>query len=116
MRSEKMEDMKLILEEVKTSLNKLETGYPDFMKAFSGFMGAAKKPGALDRKTKELISIALSIATHCKWCIAFHVKGALDSGATKEEIMESCFVASLLGGGPSLMYTQLAMKALEDLS
>ena len=79
-------------------------------------MGAVEKPGALDKKTKELMSVSLSIVTHCKWCIAFHVKGALDAGATKDEIMESCFVATLMGGGPALMYTQLAVKALEDLS
>jgi AhpD family alkylhydroperoxidase len=111
-----MENMKEILGEVQNSLQHLGKDYPDLMKAFSGFMGAVERPNALDRKTKELISIALSIVAHCKWCIAFHVKGALDSCATKEEVMESCFVAALMGGGPALMYTQLAVKALEDLS
>ena len=111
-----MEDMKEVLSEVQSSLQHLGRDYPDLMKAFSGFMGAVEKPKALNKKTKELISIALSIVAHCKWCIAFHVKGAIDSGATKDEIMESCFVAALMGGGPAFMYTQLAVKALEDLS
>ena len=113
---EKMENMREVLEEVQSSLQNLGKDYPDLMKAFAGFMGAVEKPGALDKKTKELISISLSIVSHCKWCIAFHVKGALDSGATKDEIMESCFVAALMGGGPALMYTQLAVKALKDLT
>jgi len=111
-----MENMKDILAEVQGSLEHLGNEYPDFMKSFGGFMGEAEKEGALDKKTKELMSISLSIVSHCKWCIAFHVKGALDAGATKEEIMETCFVATLMGGGPALMYTQLAVKALEDLS
>jgi len=111
-----MENMKSILNEANSSLQHLTKSYPELMKAFGGFMGAVEKPGALDKKTKELMCISLSIATHCKWCIAFHVQGALDSGATKDEIMESCFVATLMGGGPALMYTQLAVKALEDLS
>ena len=111
-----MENMKEVLGEVNNSLMKMGKDYPDLMKAFSGFMGQAEKKGALDVKTKELISIALSIVAHCKWCIAFHVKDALNAGATKDEIMESCFVAALMGGGPALMYTQLAVKALEDLS
>lgn len=34
--------------------------------------------------------------------------------ATRNEIMEACFVATLMGGGPSLMYTQLVMKAIDD--
>ncbi len=111
-----MENMKNILQEVNFSLNKLGKDYPQLMKAFSGFMGEVEKPGALDKKTKELIAVALSIDAKCKWCIAFHVKGALDAGATRDEVMESCFVAALMGGGPSLMYTQLAVKALEDLA
>jgi AhpD family alkylhydroperoxidase len=112
----KMENMKSVLNEVNTSLEHLTKNYPDLMKAFGGFMSTVEKPGALDKKTKELMAISLSIVTHCKWCIAFHVKGALDAGATKDEVMESCFVATLMGGGPALMYTQLAVKALEDLS
>ena len=111
-----MEDMKTVLNEVKGSLQQLTKEYPHLMRAFSGFMGEVEKKNALDRKTKELISVALIIVAHCKWCIAFHVKGALEAGANKEEVMESCFVAALMGGGPALMYTQLAVKALEDLS
>jgi len=111
-----MEDMNETLREVKRSLGYLGKEFPELMKTFSGFMGAAEKEGALSHKTKELISTALSVACRCKWCIAFHVKNALDAGATKEEILESCFVAALMGGGPALMYTQLAVKAIEDFS
>ncbi len=116
MRGERMENMKDVLAEANNSLGQFGREYPEQMKAFSGFMGAVEKPGALDRKTKELMCVALSIAAHCQWCIAFHVKGALDAGATKEEIMESCFVATLMGGGPSLMYVQAAVKALKDFT
>lgn len=111
-----MEDMNDVLREVKVSLGSLQKEYPELMKTFSGFMGAVEKEGALPHKTKELISIALSVACKCRWCIAHHVKGAIDAGATKEEIMEACFVAALMGGGPALMYTQLAVKALQDFS
>ena len=111
-----MEDMSTLLKNVNKSIGQLKKEYPDFMNAFGNFMGAAEKGGKLSVKTKELISIALSVASHCKWCIAFHVKNALDAGATKDEIMESCFVAALMGGGPSLMYTQLVVKAIDDYS
>lgn len=111
-----MEDMKKTLQEVQRSLAHLGRDYPDLMKSFSGFMGEVEKKGALSVKTKELISIALSICARCKWCIAYHVKKALETGATKEEIMEACFVCSLMCGGPGLMYIQLAAKALEDYS
>jgi AhpD family alkylhydroperoxidase len=110
----KMENTKIILEEVNHSLENLSKDYPEFMGAFGGFMSVTEKEGALSHKVKELISVSLSVASHCSWCIAFHVKNALDVGATKEEIMEACFVSTLMGGGPSLMYTQLVVKALED--
>ena len=103
------------LGEVDRSLKKLGKKYPEQMNAFAGFMRSAEKEGALPHKTKELISIALSIATHCRWCIVYHVKNALDAGASEDEIMETCFVAALMGGGPSLMYTKIVMKALEEL-
>lgn len=111
-----MEDMKKNLEEVESSLQMLGKEYPEVMKKFSGFMGAVDRDGALKHKTKELISISLAVAKQCKWCIAFHVKKALTAGATKDEIMESCFVAALMAGGPALMYTQLVVKAIEEYS
>ncbi|MBD3389288.1 MAG: carboxymuconolactone decarboxylase family protein [Candidatus Altiarchaeales archaeon] len=109
-----MEQMNDVLGEVNGSLKLLNERYPEQMKAFGSFMRSAEKEGTLSHKSKELISIALSVAKHCRWCIAFHVKNALDAGATEEEIMETCFVAALMGGGPSLMYTQLVVKALDD--
>lgn len=109
-----MESAKELWGEVDQSLARLRKEYPDVMKAFSSFMGAVEEKGALDTKTKELIAVALSVATQCKWCIAFHVKNALKQGATSKEIMEACFVAALMAGGPALMYTQLAVKAIEE--
>ncbi len=111
-----MDDMNNRIKEIKSTLNMLSKDYPGFAKAFMNFMGEAEKEGALDVKTKELISVALSINSKCEWCIAFHVKNALEAGASNDELMEACFVATLMGGGPSLMYTQLAVKAIKDFS
>jgi len=109
-----MEDMNDVLSELSSSFQELAQEYPDHMRFFNGFMGIAEKDSILSKRTKELIAIALSVATHCPWCIAYHVNAALSSGATKEAIMEACWVATLMGGGPSLMYTQLVVKALDD--
>ncbi|MBN1502158.1 carboxymuconolactone decarboxylase family protein [Candidatus Woesearchaeota archaeon] len=111
-----MESMNETLNEVQASISTLSKEYPNQIKAFMGFMGEMEKEGALSVKTKELISVALSVVAHCKWCIAFHVKNALTAGATKDEVMEACFVATLMNGGPSLMYTQYVVKALEEFT
>ncbi len=109
-----MENMKELLDQTKKNLQKYSKDFPRQLGAFNNLMEAVEAPGALDKKHKELIAIGLSIATHCQWCIAWHVKGALDAGATADEILEAGWVAVLMGGGPSLMYFQLLEKALED--
>ncbi|HEC96276.1 MAG TPA: carboxymuconolactone decarboxylase family protein [Euryarchaeota archaeon] len=111
-----MENTKDLLGEIMNSLGEWSNNSPEQMEKFKAFLEAVEKPGKLDTKTKELISIALAVITHCKWCIAFHVKNALEAGATPEEIREAAWVAVLMGGGPALMYMQLVEKALKDLS
>jgi len=109
-----MEDMKKLFKEVNLNLNKFMKEYPKETKAFVGLMQAIEAPGALDSKQNELIAIALSVVTHCKWCIAWHVEKALEHGASRKEIAEAAWMAVLMGGGPALMYLQLVEKALDD--
>jgi AhpD family alkylhydroperoxidase len=111
-----MQETKDLLTEIDSSLARFSQEWPEQMSAFTGLMKAVEKPGALDTKSKELISLAVAIAGHCSWCIAFHVRNALTHGATKEEVMEASWQAVQMGGGPSLMYMQLVQKALDDLS
>ncbi|MFX1312039.1 MAG: carboxymuconolactone decarboxylase family protein [Promethearchaeota archaeon] len=108
------DDMNEYYKAAQFSLRSLGQANPDAMKGFQDFMGAAKADGVLSAKVKELIGIALSIAHRCKFCVAWHVKHALDQGATKEEIIEASMVAGTLGGGPALMFTKYVFKALED--
>jgi AhpD family alkylhydroperoxidase len=98
----------------QSSLQTLGHSHPEAMKGFQGFMGATKKEGALSAKMKELIGIALSIAHQCRFCVAWHVKRALEKGATREEVIEASLVAGTLGGGPSIMFTHYVLKALDD--
>jgi AhpD family alkylhydroperoxidase len=63
----------------------LRGGAPDVMKAFSGIAQTALAPKALDAKTKELIALGIGIAIRCDDCIAFHIKAAVERGATREE-------------------------------
>jgi AhpD family alkylhydroperoxidase len=110
------DNMKEYLEAARTSLQTLGQENPVAMKGFQDFMGAVKKDGILSAKIKELIGIALSVQIQCKFCVAWHVKNALDKGASKEEIIEACMVAATLGGGPSLMFTKYVFKAIEDFN
>ena len=62
---------------------------PRMRKIYFQFYQETYKSSTLDRKTKELIAIAASLATHCKGCLEGHIKKALKYGATKEEISET---------------------------
>ncbi|QOR33843.1 carboxymuconolactone decarboxylase family protein [Clostridium sp. 'deep sea'] len=78
--------------------------------AFMNLLGAAYAPGAMDVKTKELISVAIGAFSRCEYCIVYHVFKALEAGATPEEIMEAAMVAVAFGGGPSMAYTVTLLK------
>ncbi len=96
------------------TLKELSEKHPDFVKAFHNFFEVAEGEGALDKKTKELISVALAVKSQCPYCIAFHVKNALELGATEDEIIESAYLAVLMGGGPSLAYMGYVFDALKE--
>ncbi|BCD62266.1 hypothetical protein NitYY0826_C1142 [Nitratiruptor sp. YY08-26] len=104
------------LQEIKRLIGKLQQQQPESIKNFLGFMTSVEKEGALTTKQKELINVGLGVAAQCEWCIALHVKGALDSGASKEEILEAAMQAVLMHGGPALMYMTPVEEALEEFS
>jgi len=76
---------------------------------------AATEPGALDTKQKELIALGIAISIRCEGCIACHIQDALKAGATQEEIVETIGVAVLMGGGPSVVYGNIAYKAMKEM-
>jgi AhpD family alkylhydroperoxidase len=99
---------------LSSQLRNLRGGAPDVMKAFSGIAQTALAPKALDGKTKELIALGIGIAIRCDDCIAFHIKAAVERGATREEISETLGMAIYMGAGPSVMYASHAFAALQQ--
>jgi AhpD family alkylhydroperoxidase len=92
-------------------LRNLRSGAPEVMKAFASIAQSALAPKALDRKTKELIAVGISVAVRCDDCIGFHVKAALEQGASQEEVTEALAMAIYMGAGPSVMYATHALDA-----
>lgn len=102
------------LREVEALVEKMGKEYPKLAGPFMILLRRVEEKGALDTKTKELISVALAVACHCEWCISFHTKNALDAGATKDELVETCMVATLMAGAPAMMYSQPLLQAIEE--
>jgi AhpD family alkylhydroperoxidase len=99
---------------ISGDLKKLRKDIPDTMQAFSALAQAATRDGALDRKTKELIALALGVAARCDGCIGFHTETLVRLGATRQEVEETLGMAVYMGGGPSLMYAADAISAYEQ--
>jgi AhpD family alkylhydroperoxidase len=101
---------------ISQQLATLRADIPDVMKGFGDLARAATRDGALDKKTKELIALALGIAAHCDACIGVHVQALVKLGATKAELEETLGMAIYMGGGPSAMYCANALAAFEEFS
>lgn len=95
-------------------MGELGSKIPLTMKGFGELHNASVANGVLSTKTKELIALGIAITVRCDGCIAFHVKDALGSGASSEEIMETIGVAIMMGGGPAVVYGCEAMEALKQ--
>ena len=100
--------------ELTAQLRNLRGGMPEVMKTFSGLAQAALAPKALDGKTKELIALGISVAVRCDDCIGFHVKAAMEQGASREEVTEALGMAIYMGAGPTVMYASHALDAFEQ--
>ena len=87
---------------------------PDAMAGFSALAKSAMKAGTLPAEQKELIALAIGVASHCDGCIGFHAKALARMGTPREHIIEALAVAVYMGGGPSLMYAAEAMSALDE--
>src|SRR6478736_7572220 len=105
-----------ITRQISANLRKLRSDIPDTMKGFSALAKAATRDGALDKKTKELIALAIGIATRCDGCIGFHTEALVRLHTTRQEVEETLGMAVYMGGGPSLMYAADAIAAYEEFA
>ncbi|WP_322549112.1 carboxymuconolactone decarboxylase family protein [Flavobacterium psychraquaticum] len=71
--------------------------------------------GALDVKTKELLGLVASAVLRCDDCIKYHLETAHKIGVTKEEMMESMGIATLVGGTIVIPHLRRAYEFWEAL-
>ncbi len=102
------------LKHVMRSSQTLAAAQPAVMETFGKLRQVAGVSGALDHKTKELMALAISVTHGCDDCIAHHVHGAMEAGATREEFADALGVAVLMGGGPGMIYASHAIEAVDQ--
>ena len=105
-----------ITKRISGQIKILRKDITDTMQGFNAMAMNATKDGALSKKTKELIALAIGVSTRCDGCIGFHMDALVKLGVTREEVEETLGMAVYMGGGPSLMYAADAMLAFEQFS
>jgi AhpD family alkylhydroperoxidase len=100
-----------VLRELTPLHRNLRQAIPEVYQGFGALSKAAFAEGALDRKTKELIALAIGVAEGCDGCIASHGQAAARAGATRKEAAEAIGVTFLMHGGPATIHGARAYDA-----
>jgi AhpD family alkylhydroperoxidase len=90
-----------------TNLNRLaQVGelVPETMQAFKDWDKLALADGAIPKKYKELMAIAVALTTQCPYCIEVHRQQAVDAGVTETELAEAVHVAAALRAGGAVTH------------
>jgi len=84
---------------------------------FKGFVAldsiVGKDDGAIPRKYRELMALAVALTTQCPYCLDVHTKNAKRAGATREEVAEAAFIAAALRAGAAVTHGTLALKLFD---
>ena len=73
----------------------------DFFKYYGNVTGT---DGALSKREKALIALAVSHAQKCPYCIDAYTQSCLEKGSNLEQMSEAVHVASAIRGGASLIH------------
>ena len=110
-----MSDAKEFFAKIGGKMEKMKKDAPSMMAGFGGLFSKVMTDGTISLKEKELIALGIAVAGRCSPCIRAHVKKCLESGSSKEQILEAASVAVVMGGGPAYMSVTEVMDALEAL-
>ena len=70
--------------------------------------------GAIPRKYRELIALAVACTTQCPYCLDVHTRAAKRAGATREEVAETSLLAAALRAGAAVTHGALAVKLFDQ--
>jgi AhpD family alkylhydroperoxidase len=98
--------------QIGARLGELLKTSPDTVRGYRMLSDANSQTSHLGAKTRELISLAVAVTTHCDGCIVVHTEAALKAGATAEEISEALGVAVSMNAGAALIYSTRVLDAV----
>jgi len=54
--------------------------------------------GELDKNTKELLGLVASLVLRCDDCVKYHLESSFKMGVSRNQIMETLSIGTLVGG------------------
>lgn len=82
---------------------------------FSAWYGSVLAPGALSKREKALIALAVAHAVQCPYCIDAYTQEVLAAGGDLDQMTEAVHVAAAIRGGASLVHAVQMRKVAEGL-
>lgn len=76
---------------------------PSYLKASWERVKVVMGPGLIDRKTKEMIAVAVSAVNGCDYCVSAHTAALRGMGSGDAELVELMSVVDLFSGFNKLL-------------
>jgi alkylhydroperoxidase/carboxymuconolactone decarboxylase family protein len=89
---------------------------PDLFEKFMAWYQACQEDGALTRREKALIGLAVAHAVQCPYCIDAFSQSCLEAGSNLDQMTEAIHMASAIRGGASLIHGLQAHKSVKKVS
>jgi AhpD family alkylhydroperoxidase len=95
-------------------LSELKQLAPEDFKGFAALDAiVGRDDGAIPRKYRELIALAVACTTQCPYCLDVHSRNAKRAGATREEVAETALLAAALRAGAAVTHGTMALKLFD---
>ncbi len=89
---------------------------PDLFEKFMAWYQACQEDGALSRREKALIGLAVAHALQCPYCIDAFSQSCLEAGSNMEQMTEAIHMASAIRGGAALIHGLQAHNSVKKVS
>ena len=95
--------------------NKLMVESDIFFSEFGALDDKVYSAGAISKKHKELMGLAISVVSRCNECILYHISECKKAGANKAEIIEAIKIGVIGGGSITYPNARFAFEMLAEL-
>lgn len=95
---------------------KIGEGSPELAEKFFAYYNSVFADGALSKREKALIALAVAHTVQCPYCIDAYTKESLQQGSDLEQMTEAVHVATAIRGGSSLIHGLQMLDQVNKLS